>query len=115
MTSGRPKLRKAASIGPARSRTKLFLRAANSAEPSGAHSPTSTPESLKAADEDFEGAAIIRDKIQAIKDLDLGIMPRRAAALRADAADGQAKAGRAGTRPARPEHGRKKRMGGRRT
>ena len=34
---------------------------------------------------DFEGAAILRDKIQAIKDLDLGIMPRNGQALKAEA------------------------------
>ena len=39
----------------------------------------------KAEDLDFEGAAMIRDKIQAIKDLDLGIMPKKAQALKAEA------------------------------
>ena len=34
---------------------------------------------------DFEGAAMIRDKIQAIKDLDLGIMPKKPQALKAEA------------------------------
>ncbi|MGZ6141979.1 MAG: excinuclease ABC subunit UvrB [Myxococcales bacterium] len=34
---------------------------------------------------DFEGAAIVRDKIQAIKDLDLGIMPKNPQALKAEA------------------------------
>jgi excinuclease ABC subunit B len=34
---------------------------------------------------DFEGAAILRDKIQAIKDLDLGIMPKRPEVLKAEA------------------------------
>ena len=34
---------------------------------------------------DFEGAAILRDKIQAIKDLDLGILPRKPQALKAEA------------------------------
>src|SRR5438067_5190886 len=34
---------------------------------------------------DYEGAAIVRDKIQAIKDLDLGIMPKRPEALKAEA------------------------------
>jgi excinuclease ABC subunit B len=34
---------------------------------------------------DFEGAAILRDKIQAIKDLDLGIMPKNTQALKAEA------------------------------
>src|SRR5207249_2674641 len=33
---------------------------------------------------DYEGAAIVRDKIQAIKDLDLGIMPKRHEALKGD-------------------------------
>src|SRR5207302_1360116 len=35
----------------------------------------------KAEELDFEGAAMVRDKIQAIKDLDLGIMPKNAQAL----------------------------------
>ena len=39
----------------------------------------------KADDLDFEGAAVVRDKIQAIKDLDLGIMPKNAQALKAEA------------------------------
>jgi excinuclease ABC subunit B len=39
----------------------------------------------KAEELDFEGAAIVRDKIQAIKDLDLGIMPKRPQALKAEA------------------------------
>jgi excinuclease ABC subunit B len=39
----------------------------------------------KAEELDFEGAAILRDKIQAIKDLDLGIMPKRPEALKAEA------------------------------
>ena len=39
----------------------------------------------KAEELDFEGAAIVRDKIQAIKDLDLGIMPKRPEALKAEA------------------------------
>jgi excinuclease UvrABC nuclease subunit len=39
----------------------------------------------KAEELDFEGAAILRDKIQAIKDLDLGIMPKNAQALKAEA------------------------------
>ena len=34
---------------------------------------------------DFEGAAMVRDKIQAIKDLDLGIMPKKPQALKAEA------------------------------
>jgi excinuclease ABC subunit B len=34
---------------------------------------------------DFEGAAMLRDKIQAIKDLDLGIMPKKPQALKAEA------------------------------
>ena len=40
---------------------------------------------LKAEDLDFEGAAMVRDKIQAIKDLDLGIMPKKPEALKAEA------------------------------
>src|SRR5436305_7137036 len=39
----------------------------------------------KAEELDFEGAAMIRDKIQAIKDLDLGIMPKNPQALKAEA------------------------------
>src|SRR5438876_11979166 len=39
----------------------------------------------KAEELDFEGAAMLRDKIQAIKDLDLGIMPKNAQALKAEA------------------------------
>src|SRR5438105_8967026 len=50
---------------------------------------------------DYEGAAIVRDKIQAIKDLDLGILPKRPEALRAEA---RAAAGI--PLPPRPEHGR---------
>jgi excinuclease ABC subunit B len=34
---------------------------------------------------DFEGAAMVRDRIQAIKDLDLGIAPKRPEALKAEA------------------------------
>ena len=34
---------------------------------------------------DFEGAAMVRDKIQAIKDLDLGIMPKRPEVLKQEA------------------------------
>ena len=34
---------------------------------------------------DFEGAAMLRDKIQAIKDLDLGIMPKRPEVLKQEA------------------------------
>src|SRR5438876_12282624 len=34
---------------------------------------------------DYEGAAIVRDKIQAIKDLDLGIMPKRPEVLKQEA------------------------------
>jgi excinuclease ABC subunit B len=34
---------------------------------------------------DFEGAAMLRDKIQAIKDLDLGIMPKKTQVLKAEA------------------------------
>ncbi|HEY2029976.1 MAG TPA: excinuclease ABC subunit UvrB [Myxococcales bacterium] len=40
---------------------------------------------LKAEELDFEGAAMLRDKIQAIKDLDLGIMPKRPEVLKAEA------------------------------
>ncbi|HEX9578403.1 MAG TPA: helicase-related protein, partial [Myxococcales bacterium] len=39
----------------------------------------------KAEELDFEGAAMLRDRIQAIKDLDLGIMPKNAQALKAEA------------------------------
>src|SRR5581483_6291280 len=39
----------------------------------------------KAEELDFEGAAVLRDKIQAIKDLDLGIMPKRPEALKQEA------------------------------
>jgi excinuclease ABC subunit B len=39
----------------------------------------------KAEELDFEGAAILRDKIQAIKDLDLGIMPKRPEVLKQEA------------------------------
>ena len=38
-----------------------------------------------AEDLDFEGAARLRDKIQAIKDLDLGIMPKKPQVLKAEA------------------------------
>src|SRR5712664_995646 len=55
----------------------------------------------KAEELDFEGAAMLRDKIQAIKDLDLGILPKRPEVLRAEA---RAAAGIAA--PQRPEHGR---------
>ena len=55
----------------------------------------------KAAELDFEGAAILRDKVQAIKDLDLGILPKRPEVLKAEA---RSAAGIAP--PARPEHGR---------
>ncbi|HYR19684.1 MAG TPA: excinuclease ABC subunit UvrB [Myxococcales bacterium] len=55
----------------------------------------------KAQELDFEGAAMIRDRIQAIKDLDLGILPKRPEVLRAEA---RAAAGIAA--PQRPEHGR---------
>ncbi|HZX66701.1 MAG TPA: excinuclease ABC subunit UvrB, partial [Myxococcales bacterium] len=55
----------------------------------------------KADELDFEGAAMLRDKIQAIKDLDLGILPKRPEALKAEA---RAAAGI--VRPPRPEHGR---------
>jgi len=63
-----------------------------------------TEEMLAKAEEmDFEGAAMLRDRIQAIKDLDLGIMPKRAGAVRAEA-QGRARA---------PERG-KQRTGARR-
>jgi excinuclease ABC subunit B len=39
----------------------------------------------KAEELDFEGAAMLRDKIQAIQDLDLGIIPKRPEALKAEA------------------------------
>src|SRR5437868_4600122 len=39
----------------------------------------------KAEELDFEGAAMLRDTIQAIKDLDLGILPKRPEVLRAEA------------------------------
>ena len=39
----------------------------------------------KAEELDFEGAAILRDKIQAIKDLDLGILPKRPEVLKQEA------------------------------
>ncbi len=39
----------------------------------------------KAEELDFEGAAMLRDKIQAIKDLDLGIMPKRPEVLKQEA------------------------------
>jgi len=55
----------------------------------------------KAAELDFEGAAILRDKVQAIKDLDLGILPKRPEVLKAEA---RSAAGIAP--PVRPEHGR---------
>jgi excinuclease ABC subunit B len=55
----------------------------------------------KAEELDFEGAAILRDKVQAIKDLDLGILPKRPEVLRAEA---RAAAGI--SPPPRPEHGR---------
>src|SRR3954462_8743161 len=55
----------------------------------------------KADQLDFEGAAMVRDKIQAIKDLDLGILHRRPEAIKAEA---RAAAGI--VRPPRPEHGR---------
>src|SRR3954464_11439170 len=50
---------------------------------------------------DWLGVAMLRDKIQAIKDLDLGILPKRPEALKAEA---RAAAGI--VRPPRPEHGR---------
>ncbi|MBS2025780.1 MAG: excinuclease ABC subunit UvrB [Deltaproteobacteria bacterium] len=39
----------------------------------------------KAEELDFEGAAMLRDRIQAIKDLDLGIQPKKPEALKAEA------------------------------
>src|SRR6059058_258336 len=39
----------------------------------------------KAEELDFEGAAMVRDRIQAIKDLDLGIMPKRPEVLKQEA------------------------------
>jgi excinuclease ABC subunit B len=39
----------------------------------------------KAEELDFEGAAMLRDRVQAIKDLDLGIRPKNAQALKAEA------------------------------
>ncbi|HEX4384390.1 MAG TPA: excinuclease ABC subunit UvrB [Myxococcales bacterium] len=39
----------------------------------------------KAEELDFEGAAMLRDKIQAIKDLDLGIVPKKPQLLKAEA------------------------------
>jgi excinuclease ABC subunit B len=45
-----------------------------------------TAEMTAKADElDFEGAAMLRDKIQAIKDLDLGIMPKKTQVLKEQA------------------------------
>ena len=58
---------------------------------------------------DFEGAAVIRDKIQAIKDLDLGIVPRSSAALRANAPENASKAGKAGDRGGKRSAGGKQR------
>src|SRR3989441_9225490 len=55
----------------------------------------------KAAEVDFEGPAMLRGRSQAIKDLDLGILPKRPEVLRAEA---RAAAGLAA--PPRPEHGR---------
>jgi excinuclease ABC subunit B len=52
----------------------------------------------KAEELDFEGAAVLRDKIQAIKDLDLGILPKRPEVLKQEA---RAAAGLP-TRPAGP-------------
>jgi excinuclease ABC subunit B len=56
----------------------------------------------KAEELDFEGAAILRDRIQAIKDLDLGIMPKRPEVLKQEA---RAAAGLP-TRPAGQPRGR---------
>ena len=58
----------------------------------------------KAEDLDFEGAAVLRDKIQAIQDLDLGIVPKRPQVLKAEA---RAAAGI----PARPPNPNGKRRG----
>src|SRR5207302_627035 len=55
----------------------------------------------KAEELDFEGAAMLRDKVQAIKDLDLGILPKRPEVLRAEA-----RAAAGVPLPPRPEHGR---------
>jgi len=55
----------------------------------------------KAGELDFEGAAMPRVKVQAIKDIDLGILPKRPEVLRSEA---RAAAGIAA--PQRPEHGR---------
>jgi hypothetical protein len=63
----------------------------------------------KAEELDFEGAAMIRDKIQAIKDLDLGIMPKRPEVLKAEA---RAAAG-VPARPAGPPGKRRGRATGR--
>jgi excinuclease ABC subunit B len=63
----------------------------------------------KAEELDFEGAAILRDKIQAIKDLDLGIMPKRPEVLKAEA---RAAAGLP-TRPAQAGNKRRARPNGR--
>src|SRR5438874_41943 len=55
----------------------------------------------KAEELDFEGAAMLRDKGQGIKDLDLGILPKRPEVLRAEA-----RAAAGVPLPPRPEHGR---------
>ncbi len=55
---------------------------------------------------DFEGAAEVRDKIQAIKDLDLGIMPKKTSVLKAEA---RAAAGIAPRPPYQGGRGRGKR------
>ena len=54
-----------------------------------------------AEDLDFEGAAIIRDKIQAIKDIDLGIMPKKISVLKAEARAA------AGIKPREPYQGKR--------
>jgi excinuclease ABC subunit B len=55
---------------------------------------------------DFEGAAEVRDKLQAIKDLDLGIMPKKTSVLKAEA---RAAAGIAPRAPYQGGRGRGKR------
>src|SRR5947208_3617819 len=55
----------------------------------------------KAEELDFEGAAMLRDKVQAIKDLDLGVLPERPEVL-----PGEARLAAGMSRPPAPEHGR---------
>ena len=62
---------------------------------------------LKAEELDFEGAAMLRDRIQAIKDLDLGIMPKRPEVLKAEARAA------AGIAPKPKFEGKKRGRGGR--